>query len=98
MNLKQYLLICLMEECNEVAHAASKMLRFTENDSPVIGGTTNIQNLQKEFNELLAVVELLESHNIMILRDADIIANKKKRLADYAHYSKLLGVIDASID
>lgn len=96
MNLKQYLLICLMEECNEVAHAASKMLRFTENDSPVIGGITNLQNLQKEFNELIAVVELLETEGIMVLRDTNCIADKKRRLADYMHYSKLLGVIDDS--
>lgn len=98
MNLKQYLLICLMEECNEVAHAASKMLRFTEHDSPVIGGITNCQNLQKEFNELLAVVDLLTKHSIHLHRDENIIAMKKKRLADYAHYSKLLGVIDVGID
>lgn len=98
MDFKQYLQVCLMEECNEVAHATSKMLRFTEHDSPVIGGRTNFQNLFQEYNELLAVVELLAEQGLHLSRDEEIIEVKKKRLIDYANYSQLLGVINDSSD
>lgn len=94
MNLKQYLLVCFMEECIEVAHATSKLIRFTEHDSPVIGGITNSQNLVKEFNDLLALVDLLKEHGVILIRDESLIKLKRQRLEDYAHYSKLLGVIN----
>lgn len=87
-----------MEECMECAHAASKMLRFTEHDSPVIGGETNFQNLMKEFNDLIAIKDLLAAEDLELVIDEKLIEIKKKRLGDYMHYSKLLGVIDASPD
>ena len=96
MRLQQYLLVCFMEECMEVAHAASKVLRFTKDDAPIIGGITNYQNLSKEFSELMATVEMLKEHGIELVADPRIVASKKKRTSDYAHYSKLLGVISDS--
>ena len=93
MNIQQYLLVCFMEECMEVAHAASKVLRFTKDDTPALGGISNYQNLNKEFSELIAVVEMLKEHNIELIIDSNLITKKRKRLADYAHYSSLLGVI-----
>jgi len=94
MDLKQYLIVCFMEECMETAHAASKVLRFTEDDSPVIGGITNYQNLCKEYSELLVTIEMLRDVGIRLEADPRVMEMKRKRIADYAHYSKLLGVIN----
>jgi hypothetical protein len=94
MDFKQYLLTCFIEESVEVAHAASKVIRFTPDDSYVQGGPSNLDNLCKEFNELLALRDMLIEHGINISQDTRIQQMKRDRVMEYAKYSQMLGVIE----
>lgn len=94
MRTDEYLMVVLGEEAIEVAHASSKVLRFTPHDSHTIGGPTNLEHLVTEFNELLAVVEMLKEEGLDLKRDEDIIARKKQRVKDYLEYSKKIGVVE----
>jgi hypothetical protein len=88
-----YLLLCLEEEAIEIAHAISKVIRFTPHDSHTIGGPTNIMKLQHEFNDMLAIVEMLEEHGFSFVRNQKAIDAKKQRTLDYMDYSRKLGVV-----
>lgn len=94
MTPREYMLLCFAEEAIEVAHAASKVMRFTEHDAHTIGGQTNIQKLQSEFSELMAMVELLEEHGIVLKPSRGTITRKKERYSEYEDYSTKLGVIE----
>lgn len=93
MRRDTYLLTCLEEEAIEVAHAVSKIIRFTTHDSHTIGGPTNLEKLQHEFNDLLALVEMLEEYEIYFVRNQEMIDAKKQRTLDYMDYSRKLGVV-----
>lgn len=93
VNFKQYLIGCFIEECIEVAHAASKMNRFTPEHSQRHDGWTNLKETSKEFSEMMAIRELLEEIGVDVVIDRDIIAAKKKRLFQFAEISKALGVL-----
>ena len=94
MTPAQYLLSVLMEECNEVAHATSKINRFTVHDSHTPGGPTNLETLILEWNDLIAVKEMVEAElRIKIEANQERIAAKKQRVLEYMSYSRLLGVV-----
>lgn len=82
-----------MEECVEVAHAVSKVIRFTAHDSYKIGEPTNLENLVKEFNELMALVQMLNDEGIPIKESAQYIEQKKRMVEEYMKYSALLKVV-----
>lgn len=93
MDETQYLLTVLSEEAVEVSHAAHKVIRFTPHDSHTIGGPTNLENLEKEYNDLIAMVEMLAEKGIVIGVSRELIAKKKQRVLDYMAYSRQLGVV-----
>jgi hypothetical protein len=57
---EDYLIICLAEECAEVAQRCSKMLRFGKDNVQEGQFLTNAERLIYEYNDLRAVVEMLE--------------------------------------
>ena len=93
MDSLQYLLIVAAEEATEVAHAAHKVIRFTPHDSHTPGGATNLENLEKEVNDLYAMIEMLADKGIVINRRQELIDAKKRKVSDYMQYSRLLGVV-----
>jgi len=63
---KEYLLVCLAEECSEVTKACSKILRFgMDSCHPKDHKTTNKNNLVYELNDLMSVVEMLVERGII---------------------------------
>lgn len=57
---QEHLLACLAEECGEVAQVVGKCLRFGVDDyHPKTGNVPNIELLRREFNDLVAVAEML---------------------------------------
>jgi hypothetical protein len=60
MTLTDYLLVLIMEEANEVAHRASKALRFGLNEIQPGQTETNGQRMVHEMIDLAAVSRLLE--------------------------------------
>ena len=57
MTRTEYLLVVLAEECAEVAHAASKAIRFGLTD-------VNVRKIVEEYYDIIAVFELLCYENI----------------------------------
>lgn len=72
-----HLLVILMEECAEVQQAASKCFRFGLTEE-------NHSNLLHEFNDLLAVVEMLEDNGLgTFLIDYEKLKIKKEKVLHY---------------
>lgn len=93
MHWDEYLLVCFTEELNETAQEASKCLRFTCMDKHPSKPHTNLQGLNKEFSQIIAVIELLEEEGISITVDRDEVESKKARLLQYAEHSRKLGAL-----
>jgi len=92
MNRNEHLLVILMEECTELAHATSKALRFGKGS--MYDGISNSQKMLNEYNDILAVVEMLEKDGVVdMYEDADRIEAKKKKIARFLRDSKRIGTL-----
>lgn len=58
MNLKQYILLLINEESDEIAKAASKAIRFGLNEYNPMDSIklTNTERIEKEFVDLIAIL------------------------------------------
>ena len=88
MDLKDYYYTCLNEEAGEIVQAVCKCKRFGENSKFTVDGFSNIENLSKEINDLIAVVELLQEEGVSFekLFDREEIEKKKKRVKYWLTY------------
>ncbi len=95
MTRQQLLLTLLMEECNEVAQRASKAIRFTPEEIQEGQGLTNAERIVYEFNDLLAVIGMLENEGVLPKETirTDLIQAKQEKIEKYLKYSESLGVI-----
>lgn len=92
MNRTEHLLACLAEECAEVQHAVAKALRFGLDDGYPGSSSTNAQDIARELVDLLAVVGMLESENIIeVPRDTVAINRKKDKVRNYMDYAESVG-------
>lgn len=64
MNKQDEILIILQEECAEVIQAISKIKRF--------GMINNSENLKKEIADLLCMIDILRSTNILSFSDNEL--------------------------
>lgn len=83
MNYKDYLLTKLAEECGELAQVASKMNVFGVNsyDPADETKTTNEQHMNIEFNDVLAVMEMVKELLLLdVDRDESLIEAKKNKI------------------
>ena len=86
------LLICLMEECAEVIHIASKTVRHgLESYNPrELAGRSNKQALNREVGDLTCLITLLQQrtilHSDVISRYHDI---KLRTLSEYLHDGRI---------
>lgn len=96
MNPREYLFQCLIEECLEVGHIASKCLRFGHEDCHPETGEVNVQKLGDEVVDLLAILELLGEDGVAIpWKDRqDAIERKKDKVARFALVSLNLGFLE----
>lgn len=76
-NTKEILLI-LQEECAEVTQAVSKCFRFGPDQVKPGKNQTNIQMLQEELGDLLAMIELLVDQKVGVTNEELSIARVKK--------------------
>ena len=97
MDRTEHLLVCLAEECAELAQAVSKALRFGLDDGHPERGTTNADDIARELHDLFGVIELLdESGALPQVRamDSDAAINEKKlKVEKYLEYSKSRGTL-----
>lgn len=76
-NTREVLLI-LQEECAEVTQAISKCFRFGPDQMKPGKDKTNINMLEEEIGDLVAMVELLTDLNIGVSNQGIKLAKKKK--------------------
>lgn len=92
MNRTEHLLACLAEECAEVQHAVAKALRFGLDDGYPGAASTNAQDIAREFQDVLAVVEMLEDEGALdCTTDLEAIDRKKARVSEYMGYAESVG-------
>jgi hypothetical protein len=90
---KEYLLVVLAEEAAEVQKKALKCLRFGINYSEVEGHQSNLDKLETEWNELVAIVEMLNEEGVKLRTFTKLIEAKKARIGFYYDkFSKLTEV------
>lgn len=106
MDKRAHLLDCVMEECAEMIVAASKMQRFGDDETdstPFTDEATgftacignNIEVLEKEYNDLIAVLQLLyETTGIALTERRSLINRKKQKLRVAMQYSEKRGMLD----
>jgi NTP pyrophosphatase (non-canonical NTP hydrolase) len=86
-NTREVLLI-LQEECAEVTQAVSKCFRFGPDQMKPNKPMTNIQMLEEEIGDLLAMVELLTDLNIGVTT-AGLEQAKMKKFVKLKQWSNL---------
>jgi NTP pyrophosphatase (non-canonical NTP hydrolase) len=82
------ILTILQEECAEVIVEVSKCFRFGPDQMMEGVDVTNIERLQKELGDLLAMVELLVDNNVGIT-DQKLIEAKMKKFEKLKKWSNL---------
>jgi NTP pyrophosphatase (non-canonical NTP hydrolase) len=94
MTRKEHLMVCLVEECNEVIHALSKCLRFGPHEIWPKMNETNIERVRVELNDLIAVAAMLVDEGFDLDLDSGEIEAKKEKVEKYIKYAQSLGITD----
>ena len=97
MNTAEHLLVCLSEECGEVAKECSKALRFGLDDQVTLNpygprgtqGPTVREKIVDELNDLLGIVSMLVQRGILPENWQDAVKQDAKthRVAAYMDYA-----------
>lgn len=99
MNRIEHLLTILGEECAELIQEASKAKRFgidEQRDLP----TSNLERMQTEFNDVLALVDMINyeidrpDRKLLLHRNAILINAKCLKVEKYLLYSKECGTLN----
>lgn len=97
MNRIEHLLTVLMEECCELAQDTSKAKRFGVHEQRDLS-TSNHDRMQKEYNDLLAMIDMLnEEEGFDLHRDPKLIRFKRAKVEKYLLYSLECGTLDATL-
>jgi NTP pyrophosphatase (non-canonical NTP hydrolase) len=72
------IILILSEECAEVAKEVSKIMRFGPDQIKPGKEKTNIQVLEEELGDLLAMIELLVDKNVGVTNEGLELAKKRK--------------------
>jgi NTP pyrophosphatase (non-canonical NTP hydrolase) len=96
MNRTEHMLTVLAEECSEVAKETSKCLRFGPMEVFADIGISNAQRVKREFNDVLAMIEMLQAAGVLPLemRDDQMIQNKKLKFEKILEYSQECGTLN----
>lgn len=87
MNVDDYLLCKLQEECGEVIQAASKIIMFGWHSE--YQNKTNIDNLKNELNDILAIVELLNKNTILDYKPNELaLKAKQAKVRNFKKYNE----------
>lgn len=108
MNTTEHLLVCLAEECGEVAKECSKALRFGLDDQLTLNpdgprgteGPTNREKIIAELNDLCGVVRMLEQHGVLprnCLTDTTAQENKAIKVTRYMRYAVRVGTLEVEV-
>lgn len=94
MKRLEMLLTILMEECNELAIDTSKAIRFgldEQRDLP----TSNRERMNKEYNDLIAVVDMINAEVGDVFRcNTEAMRKKQEKVEKYMKYSQECGTLE----
>lgn len=95
MTTREHLLVILMEECAEVIHRASKLLRFGPADRDPADGKPSTDGLVDELNDLAATINMLEIHDVIPATWESSAAGylKREKVKKFLEYSKTMGTL-----
>ncbi len=91
MTETENMLTILSEECAEVSHRASKILRFGLQEIQPGQVYDNAERLSHEMSDLIAVYEMLTESIGVPTINRDAIIAKKAKVLKYLEYSKQCG-------
>lgn len=89
MNRDEMLMVIAMEECVELAKCISKAARFGKYNIPPGDPLNNMQRIEEEFTDLLAVMSMLGWDTI----DRNGILAKRAKVEKYLAYSGMKGTL-----
>jgi len=92
MNRREHLLTILGEECSELQQVCSKTLRFGLQDDYT--GISKREWLELEYNDILAMVDMLKENGIEINRNETLITKKIAQVEKYLIVSKEKGTLN----
>jgi len=88
LNDKEYeTLLILQEECSEVIQAVSKIFRFGKDNFKPGKPKTNLDHLEMEIGDLLAMIDLL--HQMGIIREEQISNAMTEKIEKLKKYSRI---------
>jgi len=94
---KEYYILLLAEECNEVAHQCSKILRFGFNEIEPGKELNNTQRLIDEIIDLQVILDRLTDLKILPNELTDEMKEKllikNKKIEKYLNYSRELKIV-----
>ncbi len=94
MNRIEHLLTILAEECTEVGQRASKAIRFSPEEVQPSQDLTNAQRIVYEFNDIIAIMEMLKEEGVInLIEDRTMIDKKKEKVEKFLLYSKECGTL-----
>ena len=76
MNRQEHLLTILMEECSEFSIELSELI-LLDNDLREYNGSANHDLMLKEFNDIMAIINMLNEEGIDIFRNNEFIRIKR---------------------
>ena len=86
VNRREHLLVILGEECSELHKETCKILRFGFDQD-------NWMRLQQEYNEVIALIDMLKDEGIVVYEHEDIQNAKIQKVERYLLESKELGTL-----
>lgn len=94
MLLQEHLLAILAEECSEVAHRASKALRFGLREVQKGQKLTNAERIVYEFSDLYAVMRILNQQGLLPqVTNHEMIDEKVRKVYEFLEYSRECGTL-----
>jgi hypothetical protein len=90
MNREEMLRVIAMEECNEIAQRISKAIRFGLQQIQPGQEKTNERRVKDEFNDLVAMLRMLDLFELDEARQAE----KRNKVEKYLKFSIVCGTMD----
>lgn len=108
MNTIEHLLVCLAEECGEVAKECHKALRFGLDDQLTLNpdgprgteGPTNREKIIAELNDLCGVVRMLEERGVLprsCMLDTTAQTTKAFKVGRFMRYAVRVGALEVEV-
>lgn len=95
MTREEHLLLCLAEECAEVAQRISKQLRFGSTEQQEGQALNNIQRTTEELYDLTAVATICEREGLVlgVMSNEKAVARKLEKIEKFFAISRNQGTL-----